>query len=264
MVKFNKKIFLALVSLWLTNAFLSNVNAQENTNTYYKFGINLSTDYLTTNNESNSIGYKFNDLLSYNFGVSYKIIEKTNYRLFTSFSIRNYTRVNEVSIKGEDVGIPEINSIGGTEELSPFTQFKLQTSFDYYLSKRNKINTYFGIGPELIFYPEDPVTGHFLITTPDNDTEIGYTENGNSKESEFYFGINGTFGIEFKTKHVLINPYILYHYEPRLLFESTITTQNLYVSENTVSKHSINNSYWSFGINFFPSKNLFKRKNSKP
>lgn len=264
MEKFNKKTILTLVILWFTSVFLSKTYCQETDNSYHKMGLNLGTDYLTTNNEENSIGYKFRDILTYNFGISYKIIEKKDYRIFSGFSIRNYSRVNEVSIKGEDVGIPDLNSIGGTEELSPFTQFKIQSSFDYYLLKRNKTNTYIGIGPELIFYPEDPVTGHFFVTTPDDDTEIGYTENGNSKESEFYFGINGTIGMEFKTKHVLINPYILYHYEPGLLFESTITTQNLYVSENTVSKHSINNSYWSFGINFYPSKNLFKRKNSKP
>lgn len=261
MAKFNKKIFLAFVSLWLANAILNKINAQENRTEYYKFGLNLSSDYLTTNDESNSISYDYKNIFTYNFGLNYRIIEKEKYSFNLGIHIRNYERVNYVEFKGVDIPDPE--GFGGTEYLSPFTQFKLQTSFNYFIRKGNNTNLYLGIGPELIFYPEDPVTGLFLFTDEEG-TEIGYTEYGNSKKSEFYFGINGTFGLEFKTKYVLINPYILYHFEPGKLFESTITTQNLYVSENTVSKHSINNSYWSFGINFYPSKNLFKRKNSKP
>ena len=259
-MKVSKLLFIVLL-LCFTNVLLSKANAQENRTEYYKFGLNLSSDYLTTNNESNSIGYDYKNIFTYNFGINYRIIDKEKYNFTLGIHIRNYERVNYVEFKGID--IPDPQGFGGTEYLSPFTQYKLQTSFNYFIRKGKVTNLYLGIGPELIFYPEDPVTGLFLFTDEEG-TEIGYTEDGNSKKSEFYFGVNGTFGLEFKTKYILINPYILYHYEPGKLFESTITTQNLYVSENTVSKHSINNRYWSFGINFYPSKNLFKRKNSKP
>ena len=259
MVKFNKMTLIVFVSFLLANTIFYKTYSQENENKYYKFGINLSGDYLTTNNESNSINYKYKNIPTINFGISYKYIENKRFNLLATLLIRNFTRVNIHTFRGED--IPGYgDDFKGTEYLSPFTQYKLNTSFNYYLNNGLKTNIYLGIGPELIFYPEDPVTGYFVFID-ETDTEIGYTEDGNSKKSEFYFGLNGTFGVEFKTKYVLINPYILYHYEPGKLFESTVTTQNLYVSENTISKHSINNSYWSFGINFYPSKNIFKRKN---
>ncbi len=257
MVKSNKMCLWAFVSLILANAFLYKSFAQETKTKYLKFGINFSSDYLTTNNESNSISYEYKNIITYNFGLYYSVFEKENYNFTAGLQIRNYQRINHFKFKGVDIPDPE--GFGGTEYLSPFTQYKLNTSLNYYLKKGLKTNVYFGLGPELIFYPEDPITGFFIFTDEDG-TEIGYTEDGNSKKSEFYFGVNGTFGVEFKTKYVLINPYILYHYEPGKLFESTVTTQNLYISENTISKHSINNSYWSFGINFYPSKNLFKRK----
>jgi len=257
MTKFNKIYFWAFVSLILTNVFFHKIYAQETKTEYLRFALNLSSDYLTTNNESNSISYEYKDIHTLNYGLTYKLFDKENYNLTTSIQIRNYRRTNHVKFKGIDIPDPE--GFGGTEYLSPFTQYKLNTSLNYYLKKGIKTNVYLGLGPELIFYPEDPITGFFTFTDEDG-TEIGYTEDGNSKKSEFYFGINGTFGTEFKTKYIVINPYILYHYEPGKLFESTVTTQNLYTSENTISKHSINNSYWSFGINFYPSKNLFKRK----
>ncbi|MEL1246511.1 hypothetical protein [Flavobacterium helocola] len=260
MVKFNKKILIAFVSLWFTNAITSKANAQENRTEYYSFGINLSSDFLSTENEKNAVDYEYKDIMTFNFGLNYKIT-KPKYNILFSLQLRNYNLTNKSNFKGEDIPDP----LGYKSEtiLYGFSQLKLNSTFNLYITQKAKLNTYLGIGPEILFYPEDPISG-LLFFIDEDGTEIGYTENGNSKESEFYFGINGTIGMEFKTKHVLINPYILYHYEPGSLFESTTTTQNLYVSENTVSKHSINNSYWSFGINFYPSKNLFKRKNSKP
>lgn len=256
MDKFNKKIILAFVSLWLTNAFFNTSFAQEQNNSFYKFGLNVSSDYLTTNNTRNSIDYSYKNVLTYNFGLNYRLIENESYNLILGIHIRNYERINSVKFKGVD--IPDPDGYGATEYLGPFTQYKLQTSFNYFLLKSKNISVFLGLGPELIFYPEDPITGLFTFTD-NNDVEIGYTEKGNSKKSEFYLGLNTTIGVSFKTKYVLINPYILYHYENGKLLESTVTTQNLYNSENTISKHSINNAYWSLGINFYPSKNIFKR-----
>lgn len=103
MAKFNKKIFLAFVSLWLANAILNKINAQENRTEYYKFGLNLSSDYLTTNDESNSISYDYKNIFTYNFGLNYRIIEKEKYSFNLGIHIRNYERVNYVEFKGVDI-----------------------------------------------------------------------------------------------------------------------------------------------------------------
>jgi hypothetical protein len=257
MVKSNKYNLIAIVSLMLTIANYNMVFAQKNTK-YTRIGLNLSSDYLQTSNEFNNINYNFRNVLTYNFGLSFKVFENNNYRISSIFSIRNYSRVNEVSIKGEDLGFPDID-FKAVEELSPFTQYKLSTNLDCFLINKHNLNLFFSIGPELILYPNDPITSIYYYRFED-DKQIGYNEIGNSKNSELYFGINFSIGIDIKTKNLLISPYVLYHYEPGNLFESIITTENLMVSENTISRHTIKNSYISIGINLHPNKLIFKKK----
>ena len=104
-MKVSKLLFIVLL-LCFTNVLLSKANAQENRTEYYKFGLNLSSDYLTTNNESNSIGYDYKNIFTYNFGINYRIIDKEKYNFTLGIHIRNYERVNYVEFKGIDIPDP--------------------------------------------------------------------------------------------------------------------------------------------------------------
>ena len=246
-----------LASILLAGLFFNSVNAQDKID-YYNFGLNLSSEHLNSRNQANAVDYNLHNTQTFNFGLSYRLSKKEFEYIFTA-NVRRFNMVNSSSFKGEDIPDP----LGYTSETTLYDSFnyKLSATINKVLIRSKTLDVYFGIGPELLIYPEDPITGEFVFIT--ETEEVGYTEKGNSANGKnpFYLGVNANLGLNFKTKYLLINPYLTYHYQRENIFNNVVTTQNLYVSENTVSKHSIKGSYLGFGVNIYPSQSIFKKKN---
>ena len=246
-----------LASILLAGLFFNSINAQDKVE-YYNFGLNISSEYLNSTNETNAVDYNLKGTQTFNFGLSYKIVTKKFDYLFTA-NVRRFNMVNSSTFKENDV--PDPQGFSSESTLYDTYNYKLTASINKTFIKTEKMDVYIGIGPELLIYPEDPITGGSLYIT--ETEEVGYTEKGNSANGKnpFYLGVNANLGLNFKTKYLLINPYFTYHYQRENIFNNVVTTQNLYVSENTVSKHSIKGSYLGFGVNIYPSKSIFKKKN---
>jgi hypothetical protein len=247
-----------LASILLASLFIGTIDAQTK-NKYLNFGLNLSTDAMSTSNEANAVNYNYKKIQTFNFGLTYRI-PKQKFDIVFSAIVRRFNLTDASAIKGIDC--PDPNGYKSETTLYDFFQYKINGFLNKKIINSNHLDIYVGVGPEILIYPEDPISGKLLLSNVGQNEEVGYTESGNStnKKNPFYFGINGNLGINFKTKYVLINPYFLYHFQSINLFDNVVRTQNLYVSENTVSNHSINGSYFSFGINLYPNLNILKRK----
>lgn len=248
-----------LASILLAGLFLNSVNAQDKIE-YYNFGLNLSSEHLNSTNQANAVDYNLHNTQTFNFGLSYRLSKKEFDYIFTA-SVRRFNMINTSTFKENDS--PYIDKFSTEITLYDSFNYKLSASINRVFIKSKKLDIYFGIGPELLIYPEDPISGELLISNVGQNEEVGYTEKGNSANGKnpFYLGVNANLGFNFKTKYILINPYFTYHHQRENIFNNVVTTQNLYVSENTVSKHSIKGSYLGFGVNIYPSKSIFKKKN---
>lgn len=242
--KYNK---ILVVSLLLTTIFSLSSYSQYKDDYYYNLGFSTGSDLIKSENENNSVGYKFRDVNTFNIGLNYKI---TREKYFTVFSLetRIYNLKNDVLIKKEDFNSKY--DLIDYQVLTGFAQFKLKAILNRRFMISKNINFYLGTGPEILLYEYDPISGSILADV--NSIEVGYTEKGQSKKNGIYLGINFNVGFEVKTKYLIISPYILYHYQSTNLFENIVTTQNLLVSPNTVSQHNIKGEYISFGFIFYP------------
>jgi hypothetical protein len=249
---FYKTKNIIVANLLFATIFSYNSYSQYDDNYYMKFGVSVASDFIKTENENNAVSYKYKDIKTYNFGLHYKLLRE-KYNITFSLDFRNFNLTDTFVVKKED--IDSQYNFGLDETLYGFAQYKVKTTYNKYFLNRKRTNFYVGIGPELIIYDYDPIEGAVTLTYD----EIGFTEAGVSKKSGLYLGINGNLGFQLKTKYFIFNPYILYHYQPENLFENVVTTQNLLVSKNTISKHNIKGSYLSLGIVFYPKKISFKK-----
>lgn len=249
-----------VASLMLATVFFMQLNAQENKKgnyakelfqTYYKFGLVVGTSSLAVANEENSVNYAFKRPQTFDVGIEYNFYQIKNWNFRAAFILQNYDLVNEEYIKSEDAGGAETLSF--TIWTGPNQQFKIPIYADYFLQIGNKTAFNFSIGPEIIIYPDDPTSGSHGVDGVEYISEEGLG-------GGFYFGLNGSIGFNWKMKGLLLKSFITYHYQNEVLYTNTVTTSNLQVSPNTVSKHEITGDYFMLGVSLYPSKSLFKMK----
>lgn len=257
----NKLAFIILASLLLCNKALAQAdkNFENVFEVYSKLGLIIGVDNLYTANEPNSVSYDLSTSKAFVIGLEYNFYQFKNYNLKLSALYRTeYNLKNYQNFKGEDIG--RDFDIGGVLTFGPWSQFKVPLEIQYFKHISDKTFIHFGLGPELIIYPDDPSSG-FSLAILEDGTEVGYSKVGyNTKE--FYFGLNASIGFGIKTKHFLLKPYFQYHYQPEDLYTIVVTTQNLQSSPNTVSKHTVKGQYLSFGVILNPAKSLFKKSKS--
>lgn len=259
MKKFSKVQTVA--SLLLATVFFLQLNAQENERenyakqifkTYYKFGLVVGTSSLAVTNEENAVKYEFKRPQTFDIGVEYNFYQIKNWNFRAAFILQNYTLVNEQYLKKED--IPSLyNDESQTIWFGPFQQFKIPMYADYFLQIGNKTSFNFSLGPEFIIYPDDPTSGSTGVNGVEYISEEGFG-------GGLFVGLNGSIGFNWKMKGLLLKSFITYHYQNEVLYTNTVTTSNLEVSPNTVSKHEITGDYFMFGVSVYPSKSLFKKK----
>lgn len=258
MKKFSK--FQTVASILLATVFFLQLNAQENEKenyakelfkTYYKFGLVVGTSSLAVTNEENAVNYEIKRPQTFDIGIEYNFYQIKNWNFRAAFILQNYSLVNEQYIESEDVGGVETNSF--TFWLGPFQQFKIPFYADYILRVGKKTALNFSMGPEFIIYPDDPTSGSAGVNGVEYISEEGFG-------GGFFVGFNGSLGFNWKMKGLLLKSFITYHYQNEVLYTNTVTTSNLQVSPNTVSKHEITGDYFMFGVSVYPSKSLFKKK----
>lgn len=228
-------------------------------NQYNKFGLVLGMSFLPTYNETNAINYHYPTQKSYEIGLEYNFYQIKNYYFKASLLWRTYRMRQTQYFKNEDTGYP-FQVPYGTYIDGPYNQFKIPIVVEYNINLNKNFSIALNVGPEVLIYAEDPSSGIGYYFDENLDEVIGYRETGKSKNGSLFFGINSGLSINLKTKPFLIKPYFTYHYQPEAIYTNVVKTENLLVSENTVSTHKIKGNYFLFGITIHPSKTLFKSK----
>ena len=247
--------FFAVLFILNSNAQEIGFSAEQIYQDYSKFGLIVGMSLLYTENEPNAVDYTYITQKAFNLGIEYNILQTHRFSFRTAFIYRTYDIKNTKYIKGQDFG--EDFDVFFTSGVGPFKQFKVPLDAQYYFPINKTLSSYVSVGPEFIIYPEDPTSGGLSIGN--FDPFVGYTEEGNSKDGWLYVGANLSLGLAIKTNIALIKPFVTYHYQPETLYTNVVTTQNLMVSENTVSKHKIKGDYLLFGIILNPAKSLYKK-----
>jgi hypothetical protein len=267
MVRFNnffKVASLLLATFSFTNGIGQSANKKEIAvdlfKKHQKFGLLIGGDILYTYNETNAVDFNSPNQKASDIGVDYNFYQIHNFNFKASFIWRQYNIKETSTFKGEDINYSQ--DITSKIEWGPFEQFKIPIAVEYYFPLTQKISAYISLGPEFIIYPEDPTSGSSFAVLSDG-TEVGYTEVGNSKDGWLYFGVNTSLGFSIDTKAMLIRPFVTYHFQPEVLYTNVVTTQNLLVSNNTVSVHEIKGNYLMVGVSLNPSRDLFKKKPKK-
>lgn len=227
-------------------AMISFCYAQHENILYSDLGANLGLSKLPTTNESNSVGYELFNPTALEIGLTYSYLKKKDWVFEVSGSYRHYNLSNREIVKSED--IDSNRGVNGVLTFGPYNQYKLNTLFKY---RFKNYPLKFGLGPELLIYPEDLVLG----ATVSGD-EIIFTDNGFSKDGWAFLGITGELDYGIKTKHILFSIFMQYHWQPEDLYTVTVITNNLNVSPDTISKHTITGNYILLGIRLNPTKKL--------
>lgn len=214
---------------------------------YSKLGIHIGLSKLEVSNELNSVGYEISAPKALEFGVSYKIYEAKKWKLETIASYRSYSLTNKFNVKSEDIDTNR--GFSGSLEFSSFEQFKLNVIPSYTIGHSNFS---IGLGPELIIYPSD-----FVLGTQFAGDEVVYTDDGFSGDDWAYLGLTSQITYNLKFEGFQLRFYAGYHWQPKDLYTVTVVTNDLNVSPDTISKHTITGNYLQFGVGFNPSKKWF-------
>lgn len=229
-------------------------------NSFSKFGLNIGLENIHTKNERNSISFNYYNPKAFSIGVDYNILQKNNFNFKIGLTYRIYSTKDEFTIKAEDYN-NQFN-LKSTSKFGDFSQFKIPISIEYFKRLSNNSSLFFGIGPEILIYQDDISSGEFKIYNSNINSNIGYVENGKSTNI-LSIGLNLNFGLNIKSKSILLRPIITYHYQPSTIYINTVETKNLVVSENTISKHEILGTYLMFGFSVHTNRNLFRKKLNK-
>lgn len=214
---------------------------------YSKLGLHLSLNIMSVSNENNSVSYEISPPKALEFGVSYKIYEAKKWKLETIASYRSYSLTNKFNVKSEDIDTNR--GFSGSLEFSSFEQFKLNVIPSYTIGHSNFS---IGLGPELIIYPSD-----FVLGTQFAGDEVVYTDDGFSGDGWAYLGLTSQITYNLKFEGFQLRFYAGYHWQPKDLYTVTVVTNDLNVSPDTISKHTITGNYLQFGVGFNPSKKWF-------
>lgn len=237
-----KTLFLILISFGTIIFKASSQNAE-----YTNFGIHFQYERMYTDNQTNAVNYNLPSQNAFTLGLNYRFTLHPKFNLDISANYRFYDLENTRTIKREDLGIN--TDIDGSLIVGPNSQIGINSIIKYHLLKNRFL---VGLGPELIIYPDDPGSGS-ILQQPDNR---GYT-NVSNNNGLLYLGLNVSLEYVIPLNVLEITLYSYYHWQPKDLFTITVTTQNLLVSENTISQHSLTGNYLAFGIKFRPSKSIF-------
>lgn len=227
---------------------------------YHKIGITTGMSILYVTNQENAMEYKYLNQKAFNLGLTYNFYQAGNFNFKVSTLWRIYSIKSTQRLKKEDTNLPL--DVAGTLTVGDYEQFLVPVMAEYFWAIGKKLSVSFSLGPEFTIYPEDPGSGASFFVTK-NGTEIGYTDKGDSKDGWLYIGVNVSLGLNIETGPLLLRPTFTFHYQPETLYTNVVTTQNLLVSENTVSKHEITGNYVMFGISILPSRDLFRSKKQK-
>lgn len=266
---FYKFIYLKAGLFWLAFVFCLTANAQEKQKPVdqglaksifhdkYRFGLTYGNSLLYTENEPNPLDYHyFNQFSSYEVGLTYNILYHKNWIWSTTLIYRRRRIKDFLRLKGEDIGTEygfHYYSIEG-----PYFEWKLNTMLDYHFKIYKRFSGFAGVGPELTLTRKTLGSEISGFMTAENEF-IGFTGEDDYNKTLFV-GANVRFGVSINTKALLIQPFVMYHYQPQDMYTSTVVTQGLRVSSNTISKHSYTGNYLMFGVKLFPGKSLFSSK----
>lgn len=252
----NCLVFLALFSSFATFAQEKQSISDSLFGEYYKIGLFVGTSTLFVENESNAIDFAYRNTQTFELGLEYNFYQWRNLNFKTAFIYRNHKMISFKRFKGEDTTLSY--DFSGTTKWGPYEQYKFSVLAEYLIPLSQKLSVNVNIGPEITFFPNSESSGsHFAILS--DGTEVGNTHEGESP-NPISAGMNIGIGLNFKMPHFLLRPVLSFHFQTNNLFTDVVTTQNLQVSENTVSEHSVTGNYLMFGMSILPSKSLFKGK----
>jgi len=226
--------------------------AEELFNTYHKFGLQTGISSLFVENEPNAVSLKYEKPRTFEIGATYNFYQYKNFNFSFSALYRTHSLTNYENTKKEDTGLPL--DIAGRLTVGPYHQYKLNTEAHYYFNVFNFTTAYFSLGPELTLTRR--IYGTTTVVS-ENEESYGYTA-VDDYNGTFFIGANISFGFNIKTKPLLFQPFFTYHYQPKTLFTNVVTTQNLKVSENTVSEHHITGNYIMVGLKLYRVEVCFK------
>lgn len=248
--------YFGLVSLILTNLFISKSHSQISEKKYFPIALVVGSDIIVVSNDQNAADYKLLTTTSLNLGINYRIWEGENLILDVGVIIRSYAMNNKFKFGLED--LPDgYEAYGGENSFSSYTQYKIPIILNYKVKNNDNSSFLLGLGTQFLVYPDDPTTGVTTIWKDGSDIEYGYLVKGESGKV-IQPGVLFNAEINFKTKYLSICPHLEYYFSPGDLYTNTVTTENL-ISQNTITNHKIKNSYFGFGISVYPAKSLFKR-----
>ena len=223
-------------------------------NTYHKFGLHTGISSLYVENEPNAVSFQLEKPRAFEIGVTYNFYQYKNYNFTASIAFRTYDLTNFEQLKKEDLNFQY--DVAGDLTVGPNSQWKVNVEMNYLFKIFKKLNGYVGIGPEVFLVRKIYGTGAALTTLEDGK-EVGFTTTDDYNKNVF-FGASASLGLYIQTKPLLLQPFFTYHYQPNKLYTETVKTQNLIVSENTVSEHHITGNYLMFGLKIIPSRSLFR------
>ncbi len=218
---------------------------------YQKIGLHTGISSLYVDNEPNGMLLEFEKPRTFEIGLTYNFLQYEKFNFSISAIYRTYNLKNYSNLKKEDSGYPI--DIAGWLKIGPYFEYKLNTEVQYYFNLFNITIVNISVGPELTLARK--IYGTTIAIT-DDERAVGYTSVSDYNATTF-FGANLSLGFNIKTKPLLLQPFITYHYQPKNLFTEVVTTQNLRVSENTVTKHHVTGNYILFGLKIIPSRDLF-------
>lgn len=226
---------------------------------YHKFELFAGYGILYTTNEENAADYKYSNLKAFNLGVDYNFFQIHNFNFKIGFIWRIYQIKSSRMFRHQDTGL--LYDTGAIVWLGDFNQYIFPLTAEYFIAINKNLSLNFGLGTEFLIYPEDSISGVFFVAG-NKGKWIGSTNMGNSKDGFLYIGLNASVGLNIEAGPLLLRPSFTYHYQPETLFTNVVTTQNLLVSENTVSTHKITGNYIMFGLGISLNREVF-RKNGK-
>lgn len=260
------KYFYTKMNIILTLVFSNIILAQEKAFTdnffdsYTKIGLSVGTSILFTENENNAVDFEYLNINTFEIGLSYNFLNKNNFIFSTNALLRSHNNENNEKFKKED--IDKNYDFSRRIAVGTYNEYKLSLIADYFFKINKDIFGFGGLGPEVGFASNVYSMGASFVIDNENRIERGYTEKGDYNKNIF-LGANIRLGLTFLTKPILIQPYLEYHYQPNVMYTNLVKTQNLKISQNTVSQHSYTGNYLMFGLKIIPSRSLFRNKKIK-
>ena len=256
-IKF-KKIVTSILLVTIISTFYSQTN--NFFSNYAKFSLGVSGNYYLRGKSYYSfsdtpVTYTYDKFLSASFYAEYNIFNKNKHKIFIGAKISLYYEVNTLIIEPGQYENTPVGTIFREETSSDDTIKSLIIKYSYNF-KINRLNSY-------IFCSVLP---GFEIPGKSGYTEIGM-RTINFESSEYYkdgifrFNIEVGFGINLKTKYIIIQPHLFFNKSFTDIWYADFIIEGIrnrsYTKVNGYLKQS--GDYFALGINFIPKK-LWNKK----